>query len=102
MEVELRDWHGRSLAKRDKVVTIQQYKIFVDGHCIGYVGWKPGASIQLIERVSPQTKKEISQRVAELKNEKTPPKANMPPQVPDRFYQQPEDEGITLDDIDEG
>ena len=65
MDIRLKEHRGRNIAT-GKEVYLGQYRIILDGRCIGYIRDKPGATVQLIERFSPIELEEITRQVQSM------------------------------------
>lgn len=84
--VVLQEHVGINISTR-RPVSLKQDRIFLDGKHVGYVGWQPGAPINLVVRdLSPSTMESIRTAVAE-KLGAGDRKLVIPPEIPEEFLQ---------------
>ena len=84
---------------RGTVVVLQQYRVFVDGVGVGFLGFEPGAKLCLVERFTPIEAAEIERQVQALtKQEKVT--SVQAPDVPEELLRQDNDDGINENDFD--
>ena len=87
MIVELKQHKGQSVGRSGRTIIVPQYRIYVDGQAVGYIGWKPGSIIKLTRRYGPIELKEISKQVAALL-ECDEPATAIPPELPQNLPEQ--------------
>jgi hypothetical protein len=65
MKVELLPHKGKNMATQ-KEETLPQYRVVVDGVCVGYKSWDYGSKIVFITRLSPEEVKVIKADVEHI------------------------------------
>jgi len=84
MIVELKPHEGIAIGTKDKVVKHDQWRVFVDGVGVGYLSFRPGSKVCLIERFSPIDIEEIERQVFAL-TKSDPGKSVTAPDVPEEL-----------------
>ena len=95
MIVELRDLIGRNCATR-KEEKMPIYRVWVDGRAVGFLGWKPGAKLCLVEKFGPIELAEIESQVNELKGGHV--QSVQAPDVPEEMLNPDHFEDMEIDD----
>ena len=99
MKVTLEPHIAKSLIVKDKEVRAPQYRVRVDGRCVGFMPFKEGAKLLLTERFGPIELEEIEQQVAALmKNEDL--QSAMAPDVPEEVRNVSEEDKLEDDDFE--
>lgn len=67
MEVEIKEHRARNVITK-KIQTLPQYKVYLDGRRVGFIGWHEDAKLLLIEELGPVEQVELELRVGWLLN----------------------------------
>ena len=97
MEVELREHRGINIATGVDEC-LGQYRVFVDGRAVGFMGWGKSSKLSITTRVGPIERQEIAEKVSRLMMRDV--QSSMMPDVPDDVMQPEGMEDATLDDLD--
>ena len=103
MNVEIHEHEGVDIRTGERVVVGDrygpQYRVYVDGIGVGYIGSKPGSKLLLTEnRFAPSELKHIGEKVSELLGSAVG-EVKQPPKVDPELLRS-KDDGIEADDFD--